>query len=268
VAAACATGALAGGLPGPGNLQAPDGVTTGPAGMKYAAVRDGTQTRIEKRSPETGEAVRSRTIPGRWGIPLVSYDGRTEGVSRDGTRLIVGDATNGPRPRSTSKFLILSTRTLAIQRRIVLRGDFAFDTVSPGFRTLFLIEARTEEGGLNYVVRAYDLRAGRLRPQPVRDPRSHEWLMQGMPITRAASSNGAWAYTLYAGGPHAFVHALDSVHGTAACIDLPWKSLTDRTWQLRASAEHGRLVLRRADGTHAAVIDTRKLRVVRAAAAP
>src|SRR3954452_24698792 len=109
-AGACATGALAGGVPGPGGaLQAPEGVTTGPHGATYAAVRAGAATRIEKRLPRSGVLLRARTIPGRWGIPLVSYDGRTEGVSRDGSRLVVGDLADGLRPRAHSSFLILST---------------------------------------------------------------------------------------------------------------------------------------------------------------
>jgi hypothetical protein len=45
--------------------------------------------------------------------------------------------------------------------------------------------------------------------------------MRGYPLTRAASPDGRWAYTLYDGaGAHPFIHALDTANGTAACIDL------------------------------------------------
>jgi hypothetical protein len=201
-------------------------------------VRAGGATRIEKRRPESGSLVLTRTIRGRWGVPLVSYDGRTEGVSHDGTHLVLGNV-GGVRPRTVSRFLVLSARTLAVERRITLRGDFSFDALSPTLRTLYLIQLRADEGGLHYVVRALDLRSGRLRPHPVRDPRSHEWLMQGLPITRATSGNGTWAYTLYAGGPHAFVHALDTVHGVAHCIGVPWTGKQDALWRMRMSLRDG-----------------------------
>lgn len=46
--------------------------------------------------------------------------------------------------------------------------------------------------------------------------------MQGVPLTRAMSADGRFAYTLYE-RPTAppFIHALDTARGTAACIDLP-----------------------------------------------
>jgi hypothetical protein len=46
--------------------------------------------------------------------------------------------------------------------------------------------------------------------------------MQGIPLTRATSLDGRFAYTLYQrpeGEP--FIHALDTARGAAACIDLP-----------------------------------------------
>jgi hypothetical protein len=35
------------------------------------------------------------------------------------------------------------------------------------------------------------------------------------------SPDGRWAFTLYAGGDEAFIHALDTERATAVCIDLP-----------------------------------------------
>ena len=47
--------------------------------------------------------------------------------------------------------------------------------------------------------------------------------MAGIPLARATSADRGWVYTLYNGGTsHAFVHALDTKHRTARCIDLPW----------------------------------------------
>jgi hypothetical protein len=42
-----------------------------------------------------------------------------------------------------------------------------------------------------------------------------------VPITRASSADGRWAYTLYDGnGEEPFLHALDTVRGRAVCVDL------------------------------------------------
>ena len=52
--------------------------------------------------------------------------------------------------------------------------------------------------------------------------------MRGAPLTRAASANGRWAYTLYDGaGKTPFVHALDTSSLRARCIDLSMLAGTD-----------------------------------------
>jgi hypothetical protein len=46
--------------------------------------------------------------------------------------------------------------------------------------------------------------------------------MHGVAVTRVSSADGARIYTLYdRGGGRMFVHALNTVAGTARCIDLP-----------------------------------------------
>jgi DNA-binding beta-propeller fold protein YncE len=46
--------------------------------------------------------------------------------------------------------------------------------------------------------------------------------MHGTAVTRVSSQDGARAYTVYdKGNGHMFIHALDTVHGKAVCIDLP-----------------------------------------------
>jgi hypothetical protein len=44
--------------------------------------------------------------------------------------------------------------------------------------------------------------------------------MNGLPLTRAMSPDGRWAYTLYDGAEHPFVHALDTERRRAVCVDL------------------------------------------------
>src|SRR6185437_14842771 len=72
-----------------------------------------------------------------------------------------------------------------------------------------------------YLVQRYDLRDGRLSAAPVVDPSQPGEKMRGNPLARATSADGRWAYTLYDGGGETpFVHALDTVAGSARCIDL------------------------------------------------
>ena len=72
---------------------------------------------------------------------------------------------------------------------------------------------------LHYEIRAYDLAAGRMLPQPIVDPREPDEKMQGLAITRAVEPGRRWAYTLYTGA-ESFVHALDTV-GAARVLHRP-----------------------------------------------
>ena len=71
-----------------------------------------------------------------------------------------------------------------------------------------------------YAVRAYDMRARRLFQEPVVDPSEPDEDMSGVPLSRVSDAEGRWAYTLYSGHEHPFVHALDTERRTAVCIDL------------------------------------------------
>ena len=59
---------------------------------------------------------------------------------------------------------------------------------------------------------ALDLRTGRLRGEPIMDPREPDEQMGGVPLTRTMSPDMRWVYTLYS-GEHNFVHALDTKDG-------------------------------------------------------
>ena len=113
-------------------------------------------------------------------------------------------------------------------------------------------------------MRAYDLRAGRLLPKPIVDPREPGERMSGLPITRATSPDGRWEYTLYDGPEYPFVHALDTERKQAFCIDL------DGLGRPRGSLWGAKLELESGGGATLAVvfgdralarIDTRMLRV-------
>jgi hypothetical protein len=78
------------------------------------------------------------------------------------------------------------------------------------------------------------------------------------------STDGAWAYTLYA-KPNgtAFVHALDTARRRAYCVDLPWRSSTERLAAVRLSLGDGgrMLVLSKPGAKKLAVVDTRSFKV-------
>src|SRR4029077_747347 len=84
--------------------------------------------------------------------------------------------------------------------------------------------------------------------------------MRGNPLSRVMSPDGRFAYTLYDGNGHPFVHALDTASSTARCIDvagLPPKLL----WSLRLHLTGGGTVLTVDRGTTTfASLDTRTWR--------
>ena len=87
---------------------------------------------------------------------------------------------------------------------------------------MYLIQYLSPRDPTSYRVRSYDLRRERLDPNPIIDPSEANDEMAGLPMTRATSPEGRSEYTLYDGaGGEAFIHALDTQRGTAACIDLP-----------------------------------------------
>jgi hypothetical protein len=92
------------------------------------------------------------------------------------------------------------------------------------------------------------------------DKRDAGEVMRGSPVTRATAAD--MAYTLYS-RPNgtAFVHALDTRHGTAACIDMPWTATGNGIWGVRLSVV-GRVMLLRQSGVgKLASVDLHSLRV-------
>ena len=246
--------AVADGLPAVGvdasPLSAPDGE------LEYTTERAGAGTRLIE-SARYGGPLRARRLAGSLSIPAVAYDGSSSGVSADGrTLVLISPRKRYPRKRTT--FAVVDARRLAIRRRVALRGDFSFDAISPDGRTMYLIEYSARNVA-DYAVRAYDLAAGRLYPRPIVDPSEPEEAMSGAPVTRATSSDGRWAYTLYSSQPHPFVHALDTERRTAVCIDLD--GLGGGMWGATLQLHGPTLdVVRR--GTVLASIDTRSHRVL------
>lgn len=196
-------------------------------------------------------------LRGTYYLPSVAYDGTSGGIA-DGKLVL----TTMPRryPPKRTGFAILDTRLFlrhpaAAQApdhaitRFSLRGAYGFDAISPDASTLYLIHNfldRRKRG--EYEVRALDTVSGRLLPRPIVDPEEPDEPMQGSPVSRVASLDGRWAYTLYTGSKETFLHALDTVRGRAVCVDLP---------QLEDLREPFQLRLRLADGGARILVSSR-----------
>jgi hypothetical protein len=202
------------------------------------------------------------SMKGSWGVPQVAYDGTTGGLLRDGRTLLLADANFGPSPRSRSSFAIVDVKKMLWQKTLRITGDFSFDALSPDGRYLYLVEHVSPQDQSRYRVRAYDLKSNRLLPKIVSDRKSWETEMQGVPISRA-TSNG-WAFTLYGGSPaRPFIHALDTRHVQAVCIDMRWKSQPQTIWNYRLRTDgDGHLVVRGPRGRALAVVDRKSFRVL------
>jgi hypothetical protein len=251
-----ARGAAADGLPvlnvdvGASGVAAPGGT------VRYVTVNVGKQTVVGATRRGGGQIVRMQTWPGTWTIPAVAYDGSASGLSTDRRTLVLIE----PRasfPRAQTRLLVVDAHKLSSATVIVLHGDFSFDAVSPNGSRLFLIHYTSSVDPTRYEVRAYDVRARRLVAKPIVDPRDATEKMRGNPLSRVMSTDGRIAYTLYDGGGHPFVHALDTAASTARCVDvegLPSKLI----WSLRLHIARGGKVLTVDRGTTTyASLDTR-----------
>jgi hypothetical protein len=225
--------ARADGLPVPVEDTGPSGIADGVGVYRYVSLRDGGDTFLARTVQNGGAISRSTTVPGRYTIPAVGIDGSPSGLSADGRTLVL--ITPRPSfPRASTELAVVDTKRLQVRRRIALDGDFSFDAISPDGRTMYLIHYLSRRDYTQYEVRAYDLGRGRLVPGVIVDPNETGDEMYGVPLSRETSGSGRWAYTLYWGSEHPFVHALDTKRGAAVCIDLD---------EIRAGANMGDLGL-------------------------
>ena len=256
------------GLPVTGVDAGPEGVTNPAAGVRYVALKAGRgETLVARVMKDGGEVLRSRILDARFTVPAVALDATPSGLSADGrTFALIRPRTGFPQPRT--RLALLDARKLRLADVVTLRGDFSFDALSPDGRTMYLIEYLSRRDVTRYAVRAFDVRAGRLLREPIVDPREPDERMRGMPITRATSPDGRWEYTLYDGaGEHPFVHALDTMRGEAACIDLDALTGLQRLYELRLEVAGGEL--RVLDGAEPlALIDRATFRVAEPSSAP
>jgi hypothetical protein len=236
--AAAAGGPMPFALQGGTGVVSPDGVTR----FIAVATNSGWDTAIERVDTNGGIVEGVSDLTGAWGVPVVtSYGADGGGLSQDGKSLVLGDANvNQTYPRTTSPFVVVDTTTLLPGRRITLKGDFTFDALSPDASRLYLVQHVDANDLSRYVVRAYNLRTGRLLPGRIADHEQKSWVMQGYAVARATSAGGRWVYTLYTNpGGFPFVHALDTVRGVAHCIGLPWRGNQNGFYNMRVSLRNG-----------------------------
>jgi hypothetical protein len=139
--------------------------------------------------------------------------------------------------------LVLHARTLGLERRIDLRGDFSYDAISTDGSRMYLIQYTSKIDPTRYLVRSFDVRRGRLDAKPVVDPRDTTEKMRGNPMSRVTSADGRFAYTLYDGdGLHPFIHALDTRDATARCIDFDVPGGTN-LWAARLRLDGSKVVV-------------------------
>ncbi len=225
-------------------MGARNGVTVAGSPYRYVTVTTHTTpklTVVARTDRRDGRVDRWWQIAGDYNVPAVDYNGSGGGLSADGKTLVLSRfAFDGAAyPPKTTRLAVLDTdlrpqrhlqagqqRPPGVFSSISLRGHYAFDAISPDGSTIYLIHHFPNLSGPSYLthyeVRAYDLKSDSLLPEPIVDPSEPQERMEGLPLYRAMSPDGRWAYTLYDGnGEEPFIHALDTVAGRAACVDLP-----------------------------------------------
>ena len=257
--AAWAAGALAdGGGPSPGPTWGSPGVVDRGHAIRYVALNAGTRnTMVEAVSMQGGNVTRWAYLKGSYGIPAVAWDWSTDGLALKGHRLVL---VSGPGPKWT-RFAVIDPRSFRVRSHFRLRGAWAFDALSPDGSLLYLIQYRGSPWAVDatYAVRAYNLNTHRLYPGAIVDRREPDEKMTGQPVTRVEP--GSWAYTLYSRtGKRPFVHALDTAHRRAFCVDLPWRNSERWINVVRMRVSGGELLLRRG-GKVIARVDRKTLEV-------
>jgi hypothetical protein len=253
--------AAADGVPPVGADAGPAGLTMPGIAYRWVTVRVHGHTLIAVIEKRGGRIDISRIAREPLVIPAVTYNGAATGLSADGTTLVLARERR-VFPRRSSSFTMFDANTLRPLRTISLRGDFTLDAVSPDGGRLYFIQAKTLT---RYAVRAYDAEQGRLLPGAIVDPEEAEEPMEGLPLDRAMSPDGRWAYTLYDNdGKEWFIHALDTERGEARCIDLVGAPPMDTL----SVGRNGTLLVKGASGERTVDLRTFAVRDPHAATAP
>ena len=255
--------ALGAGGPVPPVQGAGNAISASGSPYQYVALSAGRSTVVQqlKRTGPVRSAIRVR---GQYGIPGVGYNGQTTGLSADGGTLVLADVPGNGTPRTT-RLIVVGAPDLSVRERIVLRGWFTVDAISPTGQFLYLIHYPSSDIS-KYEVRAYDLAQHHLLAAPIVDPHDRGEAMTGFAVTRATSRDGRWDYTLYIRSNDVpFIHALDTVGLRAVCIDLPSVNQADLGNATLNVGPGGSVLSIEAQGRPVARVDTATYAVTRVA---
>jgi hypothetical protein len=219
-----------------------EGVLAPGGSERFTALPLGSKSVLASSQIDGGRLTRVRVLRGAWDVPVVAFDGTSGGLSADTRRLVLMQPAKRL-PRRTSRFAVIGTRLLGRVQTIALKGDWSYDAISPDASTLYLTQTLNRQA-TRYAVRAYDLRTQRLLKEPVVDPSEPDEPLRGWPSTRTTGPGGRWEYTLYAGSKEPFIHALDTVHRTSICIDLPKRlAKAKRIWSFKLELHGDRVAV-------------------------
>jgi hypothetical protein len=263
VAAFAVGGAGANGSPySPGLVYGWSGVEARNSGVHFVAFGMPKSTIVAAVRARDGHVLRSAVVRGFYGVPLVTYDGTSGGLSGDGRWLVLSSYGPNPGGKGKTNFVVLRTKSFEPRLRMALPGSWSFDAVSPDAAKLYLTQHISAGDNPRYRVRSYDVDARRLRG-PLVDRLEKEGEMGGQPVARASSRDGRWAYTLYARRKDVpFVHALDTARRQAYCIGLPVRVNYNRQWGLKLRLTGSSLVVHQPQGrTSLATIDVESWKV-------
>ena len=243
--------------PSPFALQGGQGVLSNDGSIRFVAVGTGESTVVRANKTNGGSTVMSsQSIPGSYGIPMLTSSGPGGGMFRDGSTFVLQSTGLF----ATTQFVLLRTADLGVSDQIVLKGAFAFDALSPDGSKLYLIQHKSAQDIQHYIVRAYDLSAHQLMPGRIADKAQKSWVMQGWTIDRATTATGRWVYTLYANpGGFPFIHALDTVKGVAHCVGVPWPqsdSNQSKVFNFKLALHGKMLVIKAGTGNTYRVVNT------------
>jgi hypothetical protein len=129
------------------------------------------------------------------------------GVSQDGHRAVLMQRVQG-------QSMVVVSKSGSTSVDLPGKG-WDFDALNGN--TLYLVHYLAR----GYEIRRYDIRAQRLDPKPLKDPKASSTIW-GAAWERLASRDGRYLFTLYlAADGGAMVHQLDLRTSAARCIDLP-----------------------------------------------
>jgi hypothetical protein len=188
-------------------------------GHIVTATAAGSGTRVQQLDIASGLDAPDIVFAGHWRLPTIGSDPVPAGRSADGSTLALVEDGAGAAP-TTSRFAIVDLSRKVAPHVIELSGSFEFDAISPDGATLFVVEHLDPGPGGHYQVRAVDAKTGRLAEGTIVDKENPGESMAGYAIEQQRMAAGI-VLTLYRGVEHPFVHALDTMHGVAVCLDLP-----------------------------------------------